>query len=316
MIMRHGFTLLEVMLATLLSSLVLAAALGLFQTIQETDERLATRYESVAEMSKVHAVLRRAMQSLVAAPEQDAEAEGFIEDDRAANALADGQASQRTNEGIQEGLEEERDRERGRDNEEEDEDPTGIGIRRGAASEHATFRGRNRFDLGALEASDDKVDIDRDLEIAPDGTEPWRLEVVLTQSPFMDEAGRGGPVRGAFDRVYSRGAWRFQWTPLDPPGDPRILAEDLVAVWWAVLLKQGWVDAHVANLDEEYPRAVRLVLWSRSGVRNDWMFEPATIIGEDPRTLVRRSQNTEDDEDDRDRRRRDRDDNDDEEDER
>lgn len=64
----RGFTLLEVMIASALGSVLLLAALGMMGFIRNTDLRLAKRFDDVTDLTILHGAVRRAMQSMVAAP--------------------------------------------------------------------------------------------------------------------------------------------------------------------------------------------------------------------------------------------------------
>lgn len=68
---RRGFTLLELVLATLLASVITVAAFGLFGTLQTMDKNLQDRYEGMRDLGRVHATARLALQSMVAEPNSD-----------------------------------------------------------------------------------------------------------------------------------------------------------------------------------------------------------------------------------------------------
>lgn len=65
---RRGFTVLEVMLASGLSLIVLMAALGVMGFLSRADRLQAQRFDDLAELGTLHATVRRAMQTLVASP--------------------------------------------------------------------------------------------------------------------------------------------------------------------------------------------------------------------------------------------------------
>ncbi len=62
---RRAFTLLEVLLATSMASLVVFSALGVMAMMQRSDSMLSRRYETVTELATLHGVFNRAFQSLV-----------------------------------------------------------------------------------------------------------------------------------------------------------------------------------------------------------------------------------------------------------
>jgi hypothetical protein len=229
---------LEMMLATALSSMVLIAAFGLFTFMRVADDRLSDRFESIAEHSRAHSVLRRAMRSVVVAPEPaDIEAE------------------------LRRRLREQNEGEGG----------ANISVDRLSPEQRDALLGPPRFSLGPLQTDPGRE---------PDPSGPWRLELTLTSSPILSETG-AGPVRGAFDKVAAAEGWRLQWTPIEPEGDPTILATDLRDVFWAVLVREGYVDNYNARFQREMPRAVRVVLFTNDGQVTDWMFEPGAVIGEE-----------------------------------
>ncbi|MBX3365112.1 MAG: prepilin-type N-terminal cleavage/methylation domain-containing protein [Phycisphaeraceae bacterium] len=69
---RRGFTLLEVLLATAMASVVIFSALGVMNMLQRSDARLAGRYRSMTEMATLHGLFNRAFQTLVFAPSSGA----------------------------------------------------------------------------------------------------------------------------------------------------------------------------------------------------------------------------------------------------
>lgn len=250
---RRGFTLLEVILASLLASLILASSVGMFTMMQRRDQALNERYQDIAELSRVQATLRRAMQTLVAAPaeEQEQTAGG-----------ADAEQPQVVD---------------------EFERPRTSAEERERRRREAGFRASSghRFSLGPLPAPPEAPTVH---EQAP---QPWRLEVVLMQSPIPSQRGLGGPVRGAFDAAWTGGtaeepSFSLLWTPLEPEGEPVVLADNLAAVWFAVLVREGWTQLYSADGEREYPRAIRIAMMAWSGERHDWMFEPGTIVGDAP----------------------------------
>lgn len=62
---RRGFTIIELTLATLLGSLIVAVCLGVFLAIARGDERSARRAQQVFEMSRMHTTMQKAARLLV-----------------------------------------------------------------------------------------------------------------------------------------------------------------------------------------------------------------------------------------------------------
>lgn len=80
-----GFTLIEVTLAVLLSSMVIIASLSLFATLEGSQKRHEIRMERALEMAGAQAAMRRALSSLVMSDEQEpgeGEVERLRENDR------------------------------------------------------------------------------------------------------------------------------------------------------------------------------------------------------------------------------------------
>ncbi len=109
---------------------------------------------------------------------------------------------------------------------------------------------------------------------------PWRIELVLTKAPFQYAVETDRPVRGAFDKIADGRDWTLQWTPIDPPGDPVVLAEGLAQVWFSAIQGTGPEAVLEARQSNEFPRAVRVVIFARSGAAVDWLFEPGITTGD------------------------------------
>jgi prepilin-type N-terminal cleavage/methylation domain-containing protein len=87
--MRRAFTMLELVLAMLLASLIMAAAFGMFGTLRTMDSNLSARFEGMVELGEVHATMRRAAQSLIAYPSSDDDDAEVSEDVRANQNIED-----------------------------------------------------------------------------------------------------------------------------------------------------------------------------------------------------------------------------------
>lgn len=244
---RRAFTMLELMLALALGAMVLTAALSVFTLASNFDAQLASRAEGVSALANSQGALRRAAQSLVAYPQSPDQPGSAQRSSAAAERFGD--------ESIAE--------QRGFVNRAEDPRPP-------------------RLSLGPIPGT------------ARDGLEPVRrLELSLTGQPFASLEHTGRPIRGAFDLVpgYSDGAipgttpgqkvWALLWTPIDPPGEPTILIDDLILAEFACLDGAGFHAEYEAREPREFPWAIRAVLWTAGGARADWMLEPGIRIGEE-----------------------------------
>ncbi len=74
----RGFTLLETILASTVASLVLLAAMSMFLTVARTERTLAARYDQTTEMAWLQATARRALLSLVMAPNSTLDQDGNV----------------------------------------------------------------------------------------------------------------------------------------------------------------------------------------------------------------------------------------------
>jgi len=243
---RAGFTMLELVLALALGAIVMTTAISVFAMTSRFEQDLASRAEGVRALAQTQSALRRAAQSLIAYPPTQGDAAG---------ARRTGAAAERFGE---ESIAEQR----GFVNREEDERPP-------------------RLTLGPIEGS------------ATVAGEPIRrLELSLTGQPFAALEHTGLPIRGAFDlvpgvsdgripgTVRGQKVWALVWTPIDPPGEPTILIDDLVLAEFACLDSAGFHDTYEAREPDEFPWAIRAVLWTAGGAKADWMLEPGIRIGE------------------------------------
>ena len=60
---RRGFTVLEIVLAAAIGSIVVATSVGLLASIDRTDVRLETRHRQRMELSRTRTAIQRAMTS-------------------------------------------------------------------------------------------------------------------------------------------------------------------------------------------------------------------------------------------------------------
>lgn len=65
----RGFTLLEVMLAALIGAMIVAASIGVFNVLGDTDRRMGGRYNQSVELARLHLILQRATRTLLIAPD-------------------------------------------------------------------------------------------------------------------------------------------------------------------------------------------------------------------------------------------------------
>ncbi len=254
---RGGFTLLEMMLATVVGAVVILAAVGTLGLVQRTEQRLSEGYDDVVELARVQGTLRRAMQSFVAAnpagqtgvgagADQDDDADADDDDDDDDPADDDAPLD---------------------DQDDDDEDE------RAGADGGAPSGPRPMLDIGPLDP-----ETDEDVHV---GDAEWRLEATFSGAPLGPVDPASGEVRGAFELIRREpGDWIIVWTSLEPAEEPVILAEGLEYAMLAALTRDNlWTDRLEARSMEDFPRAIRVAIMTRSGRTADWLLEPGVTLG-------------------------------------
>lgn len=256
---QHGFTLLELILALSLAVVITSAALSLFWMIRSSDQRLSARFDEQIDLSFAQEVLRKAMAHLVAARPVSAD-----------------EAAPATGEGAEDELPE------------DERLPSFEDQIRGLVTEMGGDEALVDSLVSGL-ATGEAPHFEVYYERNPRWGQLPRLEVVLMNSPvppipaLLGEertAAVGATLRwtrGVFEPVDLGDRLALQWRPIDPPDYPTTLIDGIVGIEWSVLPRQRhggqWTDLSSAFLQEDYPVAVRLILWMQSGVHIDWLFE-------------------------------------------
>jgi prepilin-type N-terminal cleavage/methylation domain-containing protein len=251
---RRGFTLLEMVIASALAGVVLLAGFGVLGFIRSADRQLSTRFEEANELGILHETVRRALQTLVAAPEPTV-----------VSAAAPEPADPR---------EAEAEKERKKANEDAQKEFSGTAYE---APEHEPPRFLLEPQIGGRVAEGD----------------PRRLEVVLLDQPAPGPARISPTVRGAFELRPELKAFALIWAPINPPGEPVKLAGDIAQLRWSALSRDpvanryeaksgAWRDDMAALHPKDYPKAIRLQIVTASGREVDWLFEPAITTGPEP----------------------------------
>lgn len=260
---RPGFTLLEVMLALALGALVMASALSVFVIVFMSQSRVSARLDDSFELAMSQQVVRRAMGSLLAARPKDPERLPLESDD--ASEDPDSEDPNAADEALAE------------------EDPAG-----GLAELVQSLTGDEELAL-ELAAAEDNTRPNFELYF-DDSTGSLRqiLEVKVMESPVPTGRDTGVqatldhflPVRGVFEVLPDgENGFSLSWRAIEPPGPSFTLARRLARVEWYILPRSihgsGWADVHAAYLQEYYPVAVRLVVWTINGTHTDWLFDTA-----------------------------------------
>ncbi len=257
---RAGFTVLELMLALALSTVVVMGAIGLIGMVYSADRRLAVRLDESVDLALAQGVVRKAMSSLVAAPP--------LTDTPAAPAPANDKP---------EGEEEEKDEgEKARDE----------------MKDLITAITRDEKSAKAMVDEDpDLPHFELVLYPGPAGMAIPRLEVVVLEPPAPPEPGDeflveeevlGEPVRGAFELSEDPdGYFVLTWRQIEPARRPVTLLRRLVRCDWLVLPRERyggqWVEVETQYIQERFPVAVRLLVWTAGGTHVDWLFDTAVI---------------------------------------
>ncbi len=255
---RAGYTLLEVILSLTITVMIVSMVTAMFVMMRETDRELTYKYEDLSEMGRVHTTVRRALQRLVAAEPESDLLGAPPPPARTAGAPATGGAPLEDDTG----------------------DERSIGERVGFEEEE---KAPMHFILEASSLAASRG-------LVADDQAPRRLEVVLTDPPLAGSPRGPGSVRGAFEPAPTGfRTWALQWRPIEPPGAPIVLIDDVVLLEWSALgsdqeSESGnpWFGLYEAREERHMPRAVRLVLMTADGTVADWLFEPGVTIGESP----------------------------------
>ncbi|MDX2115089.1 MAG: prepilin-type N-terminal cleavage/methylation domain-containing protein [Planctomycetota bacterium] len=271
----RGFTVVELLLALMLSALVIAGSMSLFGVMLQSDKQLSVEFEDAGELAATQQIVRRAMRSLVAAaPVKPAPAQLTEPDDKQAEE-AGGAAEQQSA---------------------DEKEAAAAQAQSEAQSEltdliaSVTGDAELARELASSQSDRPNFELYFDASSAGGLVLP-ALEVKLMESPIPGGRVDGDettlkaeqflPVRGVFETVPEPdvGTLMLCWRSLEPPGPRVTLVRNLTRVEWFVLPRRRhgdqWVDVYAAYLKEYYPIAVRLVLWTADGGYADWLFDAA-----------------------------------------
>lgn len=251
---RRAFTVIELTLAMMLAAMVVSIALSLFWALMSADQRLAAKFADTTELAIAQRTVRRAMGSLVASKPKEPEPTA------PASELADENAPQPDLEGEAGAKEDLANL------------ITSVTGDEGLAAELTSGVGQDRptFEL-FYEASSDAPLPSLEVRVM-ESLVPGNMAGAASVEKFL-------PVRGVFEVIQLPNELVLQWREIDPPAPPYVIARDLSAVEWYVLPRSRhgkmWADVYAAYLQEYYPVAVRLLIWTNSGTHADWLFDTA-----------------------------------------
>lgn len=272
---RVGFTVLELLVALALSSLVVLSAIGITGMISRSDRVTKNYVNDTANLSQTQFIVRRALQNLVAAkplpppeedgPEGELETEGDLGGEVDLPEAEDGADSMF--ESLFGGLDD------------------GLAIELAMADTTKPPNFELYYERVIYPPTGQEISLPR-FEVV---TSIWpvpRKDIPISQ--INDPRQRReelaakirGTIRGVFELLYLEDGFALVYTPIEPPGDPYILGRRFVDLVWEVLPKDagadGWQTVHACYLENEYPSAVRLRLRTDTGATADWLFE--TIV--------------------------------------
>ncbi|MEQ8850850.1 MAG: prepilin-type N-terminal cleavage/methylation domain-containing protein [Phycisphaerales bacterium] len=277
---RAGFTLLEMIVALALASIVTAGVVSILGFMYKADSMMASQSDDAVDLAVTQELVRRSMQSLVSG-----------------RPLTDDELDEVTGSEEDENADEEP-----RD---PDEPPSLEELRELLGGDAADTTANDDNNVAEDEFEDPLanpyIDTRPHFELyyvdSPAGPLP-RLEIVLFQSPVpsqklaWEDEDLGGLsllledtalIRGVFELAEYEDGWALQWTPLEPPGASTVLIRRLEYVEWQVLPRRSqgseWKSLHSAYLHEDYPIGVRLIIWTEAGTRVDWLFRTEVIPG-------------------------------------
>ena len=127
--------------------------------------------------------------------------------------------------------------------------------------------------------------------------QPWPtpvLECVITDPPSLGRESNFAPDDTVLDQLgfvrcqirlepQRDGLYSLVFIPLDPVGEAATIIEDLEWASFHVLPSKDqmeWVDVYAAYLKEDFPAAIRVVLFMENDREIDWLFEVQSIVPE------------------------------------
>ncbi len=292
---REGFTVLELLLALALGALVVSAAMGVFTVMIAGEKRHSQSFDNRLDLLILQQVLRRATDSMVAAAPLDDSSLTQLHGDASEQAAAliatdpsndppdgaegeesDGPSDEEAMALVAEML--------GGDQNEQMSTLEQLREAAGGDQEVLTqlLLDTILFDMPNFELYYDTNEYDRTLPV---------LELVLQSSPLPADdmyefRGRpasmepAGYVRGRFEFMQFDDELILMWQPIEPVGMGVVLLEGVDECEIEVLVPRtadtrgmGWVGAHAAYMKEQFPPAIRFIIWMQNGDYIDWLFE-------------------------------------------
>lgn len=270
---RHAraLTVLELLLALSLGTLVVAGATALLATLVASERFTGESFDATVDRSVARTVLERSFAGLVAAPVPTSRRD-VVRSTTETPTDEDGNPIF---------------------------DPEIAALLEGPSESQEEPVGPDRFELRweLITPTIEAQVLDITLLRSPVETRPLPDEQSMSASLFASAATndewlsimalrRSGrtleTVKGLIEPVQLSDGWALQWRQTDPPAEPFVLIRRLLAYEWSVLPvsleTREWVDIIRAGYDEQFPMAVRLVAETHDGPPIDWMFECIVTI--------------------------------------
>lgn len=270
---RTGFTVLELTVALMLSSIVVLSAVGVMGMVARSDRVTGNYVRDAANLGQTQFIVRRALQNLVAAkplppPDDTNDPNAELGDEPAPGEESEAEEEpQSPMDALFGGV----------------DDSLPIEAAMADTSKPPNFE--LYFEQVLYPPTGEEIYLPR-LELV---TSIWpvpRPEIPLSQigDPEIKRqelaARIRGTIRGVFELLYLEDGFALAYTPIEPPGNPHILGRGFVDVMWEILPKNadasGWQQIGAAYLEDQYPTAVRLRMRTSTGATADWLFE--TIV--------------------------------------
>lgn len=255
---RAAFTIVELLLALMLSSLVLASMVGVVRVLLMADSVSAHRVDQQTDLAVAQNLIRRVMVSLAAAEPLDPATGAKL-----------------LREQFQPATE---------------SHAVAIGLSPMAPPDIAPM-----FDLyfeeledgtaapalecviidppGALDPNASRFTLADFRTVAKGST---REGALLSRRIVQSVRGRFGIVPIA-DTETGEARLALAWTGIEPPSAPYVLLRGVVGLEWRILPlaedQRDWRTTHSAKLAQDFPLSVRLIVWLDDGRQLDWMFE-------------------------------------------
>ncbi len=270
---RGGFTLLEVVLAVTLGSLILAGALSLLIVVQRAQQSVFARADANSEIARTHRTMQRTFTSLMLLPTPPANPAGRSRDSAAADTSA---AEAADPDAEPEGADLEA-----------DEEPPPLPRLRLAPDPRFPQQGVQRLDV-VLSSPPVPADPTRT------AADAWAAEILALDEQDDGSAG----LRGAFvltapgstplvlrdESEPDTTGWTLWWLP--SPGTPVQIASGLRQLTWtAARSEEGVIERlteYTATYAADLPDFMEVELEMASGVRSSMMFEVQWSIGDLP----------------------------------